>query len=107
MPAESPTIVAEPRGHPRAPAESGPHLGWRWQWSSTCLPCAGAVAHRLLKEGRRLPSAYSTDDGVGLIYRGTEMVEAVAELDGKAAYYAERTPERDVCETRIEPRALT
>ena len=63
------------------------------------------LLHNLLKDGR-LPSAYSTDDGVGLIYRGTEMTEAVTEIDGKAAYYAERGSDGDVRETRIEPRRL-
>src|SRR5579859_3613537 len=34
----------------------------------------------------RLPTAYATDDGVGLIYRDTVMTEAVADIDGKLAY---------------------
>jgi peptidase E len=62
--------------------------------------------HKLIEDGQ-LPSAYSTDDGVGLIYRGTEMIEAVTEQDGKAAYFAERTASGEVCERRIEPRRLT
>jgi peptidase E len=63
------------------------------------------LLHRLIGQGQ-LPSAYSTDDGVGLIYRGTEMIEAVTETDGKAAYYAERTADGEVRETRIVPRLL-
>jgi peptidase E len=59
----------------------------------------------LIRDGQ-LPAAYSTDDGVGLIYRGTEMVEAVTETDGKAAYFAERTGDGQVEETRIAPRLL-
>lgn len=37
-----------------------------------------------------LPSGYATEDGTGLLYRGTEMVEAVTEIKGKTAYYVER-----------------
>jgi peptidase E len=34
-----------------------------------------------------LPEGYATDDGVGLLYRGTELVDAVSEVDDKAAYH--------------------
>ena len=48
------------------------------------------------------PTTHCTDDGVGLVYRGTELVEAVSEVDGKGAYVVtrdgdkalERTPGR-------------
>ena len=53
-----------------------------------------------------LPTAYATDDGVGLIYRGTELSEAVAELDGKAAYLVQRGEDGQAHERRIEPRRL-
>lgn len=33
-----------------------------------------------------LPTTYCTDDGAGLVYRGTELVEAVAERRGAGAY---------------------
>jgi peptidase E len=59
----------------------------------------------LIAEGR-LPTAYATDDGVGLVYRGTEMTEAVADTEGKCAYLVERTPEGQVRETTITPRLL-
>jgi len=36
-----------------------------------------------------LPSAYATDDGAGVLYRGTEFVEAVAENGGAGAYFVE------------------
>lgn len=52
-----------------------------------------------------LPPGYATDDGVGLHYRGLEMVEAVTDTAGAAAYYVERT-DGGVVETRIEPRIL-
>jgi peptidase E len=60
----------------------------------------------LVAEGR-LPTAYATDDGVGLVYRGTQMAEAVADIDGKLAYQVERTPDGQARETTITPRLLT
>ena len=59
---------------------------------------------RLVAEGA-LPTAYATDDGVGLVYRDTEFVEAVSEVPGKGAYLVTRDGERAV-EERIEPRLL-
>lgn len=52
-----------------------------------------------------LGDGYATDDGVGLVYRGTELVEAVSEIDGKGAYAVRRT-EDGIEEERIEPRRL-
>ncbi|MEO7059065.1 MAG: peptidase E, partial [Lapillicoccus sp.] len=43
------------------------------------------LVHRLVAEGV-LGETHCTDDGVGLVYRGTELVEAVSEEDGKSAY---------------------
>jgi peptidase E len=60
---------------------------------------------RLIADGT-LPSGYATDDGVGLLYRGTEFVEAVSERDGKDAYIVERSPEGRALETVIDPRRL-
>jgi hypothetical protein len=36
-----------------------------------------------------LPAAYATDDGAGVLYRGTDFVEAVAENDTAGAYFVE------------------
>jgi peptidase E len=60
---------------------------------------------RLVAEGT-LPAGYATDDGVGLVYRGTELVEAVADRPGKAAYRVGRGADGTAVETRIEPRRL-
>ncbi len=43
------------------------------------------LVHRLVADGT-LPQTHCTDDGVGLVYRGTELVEAVSERDGAGAY---------------------
>jgi peptidase E len=53
-----------------------------------------------------LPAGYATDDGVGLLYRGTEMVEAVTELNDKGAYFVERGADGTAVETRLDPRRL-
>jgi peptidase E len=59
---------------------------------------------KLIGEGA-LTDGYATDDGVGLYYRGTELVEAVSEVRGKGAYSVRRVGDRAV-EERIEPRLL-
>lgn len=53
-----------------------------------------------------LPTGYATDDGVGLLYRGSEFVEALTEKDGKGAYLVERSADGTAVETRIDPRRL-
>lgn len=47
------------------------------------------AVHDLVADGT-LPRTYCTDDGVGLLYRGTDLVEAVAEVDRAGAYLVER-----------------
>ena len=61
--------------------------------------------HRLVADGT-LPPGHATDDGVGLVYRGTDLVEAVADRPDKAAYRVDRGPDGAALETRIEPRRL-
>jgi len=61
--------------------------------------------HRLIADGS-LTAGFATDDGVGLVYRGTDMVEAVADRPECAAYWVERDAAGAAVETRIEPRRL-
>jgi peptidase E len=61
--------------------------------------------HRLIADGT-LTDGYATDDGVGLVYRGTEMVEAVADRPDCAAYRVQRGADGRAVETVIEPRML-
>ena len=63
------------------------------------------LLHALVGKGD-LPTSHATDDGVGLVYEGTELVEAVADREGAAAYVVERRPDGTIAETRIEPRLL-
>lgn len=53
-----------------------------------------------------LPLSYATDDGVGLVYNGIDLVEAVADRVGAQAYRVERLPDGSVLETAIGPRLL-
>jgi hypothetical protein len=52
-----------------------------------------------------LPAGYATDDGVGIVYHGTEFVEAVSEVRGQGAYRVVREGAQ-AREERIEPRLL-
>lgn len=61
--------------------------------------------HQLIARGD-LPAGYATDNGVGLLYRATEMVEAVTEVAGAGAYHVQRGEDGEAKETRIEPRLL-
>ncbi|MFC0006978.1 Type 1 glutamine amidotransferase-like domain-containing protein [Micromonospora siamensis] len=63
------------------------------------------LMHRLVADGT-LPTSHCTDDGVGLVYRGTRRVEAVAERAGVAAYELRRGDDGTVTETVITPRVL-
>lgn len=63
------------------------------------------LLHRLVAE-QTLPLSYATDDGVGLVYEGTDLVEAVADRPGVAAYQVERGADGTAVETRIEARLL-
>ncbi len=60
---------------------------------------------RLVGEGT-LPLSFATDDGVGLHYVGTELVEAVAELPGRSAWRVEADGRGGVVEERLIPRLV-
>ncbi|OBF31587.1 peptidase E [Mycobacterium sp. ACS1612] len=47
---------------------------------------------RLISDGT-LPAGYATDDGAGVLYRGTEFVEAVSERASAAAYFVDKDGE--------------
>ncbi len=57
--------------------------------------------HRLVADGT-LPPGYATDDGAGLLYRGTTMVEALTERDGARAYRVEAGPSGAAVETPLD-----
>ena len=63
---------------------------------------------RLIADGT-LPDGYATDDGVGLVYRHTQLFEAVSEVRTKRAYSVRRNGTETVeepVETRLLPDAI-
>ena len=60
---------------------------------------------RLVATGEIGPG-YATENGVGLLYRGCELAEAVTEVAGRRAYRVEATGNCGVLETPIEARPL-
>ncbi|MET8252255.1 peptidase E [Micromonospora sp. NPDC005197] len=63
------------------------------------------LMHELVGDGT-LPTSHCTDDGVGLVYRGTGLVEAVADREGVSAYEVSRNADGSVREAVIAPRLL-
>jgi peptidase E len=63
------------------------------------------LLHHLVGAGT-LPTSYATDDGAGLVYRGTDLVEAVADREGAAAYRIERKGPKGVREVVLPTRRL-
>ena len=62
------------------------------------------LLHSLVREGA-LPPAYATDDGAGLLYRGTDFVEAVSETGLAGAYFIEAC-DGAAAETALDVRRL-
>ena len=56
--------------------------------------------------GGGLPDGFAADDGVGLLFEGRRLVEAVASLPGQHAYRVERRKGNSVEETQVRARLL-
>lgn len=63
------------------------------------------LLHRLVADGT-LPVSYATDDGVGLLYRGTDLTEVVSDRPDAYGYRVERAADGTVIETVLPPRRL-
>ena len=63
------------------------------------------LLHQLIADGT-LPPGYATDDGAGLLYRGTELHEVLTECDGARAYVVEAGPGGTARETPLAARLL-
>jgi peptidase E len=63
------------------------------------------AVHGFVASGE-LPSGFGTDAGAGLVFRGTELVEAVTDRGSAGAYWVERRPDGTVREERLEVRLL-
>jgi peptidase E len=61
--------------------------------------------HELVGNGT-LTDGYATDDGAGLVYRGTELSEVVADKDGPLGYELRRAEDGSVTETVLPTRVL-
>ena len=63
------------------------------------------VMHELIAAGT-LGDGYATDDGAGLVYRGTELAEVVADSAGPSGYELRRAADGSVTETALPTRVL-
>lgn len=63
------------------------------------------VFQSLVADGT-LPAGYATDDGAGLLYRGSRFVEAVTEKRDRSAYWVERGADGAAIEERLPTRLL-
>ncbi|MBG0561683.1 Type 1 glutamine amidotransferase-like domain-containing protein [Actinoplanes aureus] len=61
--------------------------------------------HELIGDGT-LADGYATDDGAGLVYRGTTLAEAVADREGPLGYELKRADDGSVTETPLPTRVL-
>jgi len=63
------------------------------------------VYQSLIADGTLAPG-YATEDGTGVLYRGSGFAEAVTEEAGKTAYYVDRSPDGTVTEQPLDTRLL-
>jgi peptidase E len=61
--------------------------------------------HSFIADGT-LPDGYATDDGAGLLYRGTTLAEVVADREGPLGYELKRAADGTVTETPLPTRVL-
>jgi peptidase E len=62
--------------------------------------------HELVGDGT-LGDGYATDDGAGLLYRGTELAEVVADREGPLGYELKRAADGTVAEMPLPTRVLS
>ncbi len=65
------------------------------------------TAFRDLVASGKLPAGYATEDGVGLVYAGTQLLEAVTILPGRHAWYVTPDANGSYTERAIVPRLIT
>ncbi len=54
-----------------------------------------------------LPAGFATDDGAGVLYRGGDFAEAVADRDGAGVYRVQRLDDGTAYEERLDTRMLS
>jgi peptidase E len=62
------------------------------------------LLHQMVAD-QTVPLSYATDDGVGLVYRGTDLHEVISDRPGANAYKVELVA-GSVVESVLEPRLL-
>ena len=62
-------------------------------------------AHQAAVAAGLLPPGWALDEGTGLVFRGAELTEVLAERPGRAVWRVERDGD-SARETRIQPRRL-
>jgi peptidase E len=62
--------------------------------------------HRLIRESA-LPDGYASDNGTGLIFEGTDLVDCVTEVDGARTWQLTRRPDGTVNEILLPTRLLS
>ena len=62
--------------------------------------------HRLIADGT-LPDGYATDNGTGLVFQGTSLVDCVTEVEGARTWRITRRPDGSVEEIALPTRLLT
>jgi hypothetical protein len=65
------------------------------------------TAFRELIANGKLPAGYATEDGTGLLYAGTELLEAVTILPGRRAWHVTPDSNGRYAEQAIIPRLIT
>jgi peptidase E len=61
--------------------------------------------HRLIADAT-LPNGYATDNGTGLVFSGTELVDCVSEHEGVTTWRIERQPDGTIKESALPTRVL-
>jgi hypothetical protein len=61
--------------------------------------------YKLIGDGA-LPEGYASDDGTGLVFEGTELVDCVTEVEGAQTWHITRRPDGTVEETALPTRLL-
>ena len=62
--------------------------------------------HRLIAEGT-LPDGYASDNGTGLVFEGTELVDCITEAEGAMTWQITRRPDGSISETPLPTRLLS
>jgi peptidase E len=69
-------------------------------------PARRPLYHQLVRD-RRMEDGFALDEGAGVVYRGTEVVDVVTDIPGNRAYRVRRSGDGAVTEEPLEARLLS